>query len=285
MRDAGQAAGRIQAMTPADFPGLAAAVYLAQLRDEGERLATSAAALDLDLDVPACPGWVLRDLLHHVGYVHRWATRYVTERHTEAVPRLDEAAILGQDVPDDALLNWFRAGHAGLVTALDAADPGLTCWTFLPGAASPLVFWARRQAHETTVHRVDVQLAAAATTQGQGIDPVPAALAADGLDELIMGFARRNAPRGPLSDPARGLFVAADTQRWTARMGPDRAGVDRGWTGAPAGPADCTVTGPAAEVYLLLWNRRGPGDLPGVQLTGDPEVLEYWRRGVRVTWR
>ena len=45
------------------------------------------------------------------------------------------------------------------------------------------------------------------------------------------------------------------------------------------------MTGPAAEVYLLLWNRRGPGDLPGVQLTGDPEVLEYWRRGVRVTWR
>lgn len=275
----------MQAMTPTGSAGLPAEVYLAQLRDEGGRLAASAAPLDLDQAVPACPGWVLRDLLHHVGYVHRWATRYVTERPAEAVPRLDETAILAQDVPDGALLDWFRAGHAGLVTALAAAGPGLDCWTFLPGAASPLAFWARRQAHETTVHRVDVQLAAAAAAPGQGLDPVPDALAADGLDELIMGFARRNAPRGPLSDPARGLFVAAGTQRWAARMGPDRAEVDRGWSGAPAGPADCTVTGPAADVYLLLWNRRDPGDLPAVRLTGDPAVLEHWRRGMRVTWR
>jgi hypothetical protein len=38
-------------------------------------------------------------------------------------------------------------------------------------------------------------------------------------------------------------------------------------------------------VYLLLWNRRDPGDLPGLRLTGDPGVLDQWRRGVRVTWR
>jgi hypothetical protein len=45
------------------------------------------------------------------------------------------------------------------------------------------------------------------------------------------------------------------------------------------------VAGPAAEVYLLLWNRRDPGDLPGLHLAGDPEALRRWRHGVRVTWR
>ncbi len=271
------------AMTTTGFPSPATAAYVRQLRDEGERLAASAAPLNLDTPVPACAGWTIRDLLRHLGYVHRWAAGYVTERHREMRPRLDEAAILGQDIPDDALLDWFRAGHTGLVTALQAAGPGLDCWTFLPGAASPLAFWARRQAHETTVHRVDVQLAA---TAGRGADPVPAGLAADGIDELLMGFARRNARRGPLSDPPRGLFVqVSDGYQWVARMGPDRAEVDRGWTGPPPGPADCTVTGPAADVFLLLWNRRDPADLPAVRVAGDPDVLRHWRRGVRVTWR
>lgn len=270
-------------MTTTGFPNLAPAAYLRQLRDEGARLADSAAALDLDTAVPTCAGWTIRDLLRHLGYVHRWAARYVTERHREMQPRLDEATILRQDIPDDALLDWFRAGHAGLVQALGAADPGLDCWAFLPGSASPLAFWTRRQAHETTVHRVDVQLAG---TRGRGADPVPADLAADGIDELLMGFARRSARRGPLSDPPRSLFVQlTDGYQWVARMGPDRAEVERGWPGPAAGPADCTVTGPASGVYLLLWNRRDPGDLPAVRLTGDPDVLGHWRRGVRVTWR
>jgi uncharacterized protein (TIGR03083 family) len=269
-------------MTTSGFPGLPVTAYLRQLRGEGERLAASAATLDLDTAVPACPRWTVRHLVRHLGYVHRWAARYVAERHTQELPRLDEAVILRQDIPDDGLLDWFRAGHAALVQALDAAGPSLNCWTFLPGAVSPLAFWARRQAHETTVHRVDVQLAAAA---GQP-DPIPAEVAADGVDELLMGFAGRNAKRGPLSDPPRGLFVdLTDGYQWVGRMGPERAEIARGWPGPAPGPADCTVAGPAADLYLLLWNRRDPGDLPAVELTGDPAVLERWRRGVRVTWR
>ena len=272
-------------MTTTGFPGLAPSAYLQQLRDEGGRLATSAAVLDLDTAVPACPRWTIRDLLRHIGYVHRWAARYVAGQHTQELPRLDEAVILRQDIPDDGLLDWFRAGHADLVQALDAAGPGLDCWTFLPGAVSPLAFWARRQAHETTVHRVDVQLAAAGTVLPGHLDPVPAELAADGVDELLMGFARRNAKRGPLADPPRSLFVQADSYRWTARMGTERAEVGQDWTDPAAGPGDCTVAGPATEVYLLLWNRRDPADLPGLDLAGDPETLRHWRRGVRVTWR
>jgi uncharacterized protein (TIGR03083 family) len=261
------------------FPALATPDYIAQLQAEGGLLASSAAGLSLDLPVPTCPPWSLRDLLRHVGYVHRWATRYVTERHTEQVPRLDEKAVLAQDIPDAGLLDWFRAGHAALVSALSSADPGLACWSFLP-APSPLAFWARRQAHETTVHRVDVQLAAAAVRPGRPVAPVPAVQAADGLDELLMGFARRNARNGPRSDPPRALFIDAGTARWVIRMGPERAEVDRGGDGA-AGPGDCTVTGPVPDLYLLLWNRRGPA---GLDVTGERGVLAHWRREARVTW-
>ena len=247
-------------MTSTSSPVLAPAAYIGRLREEGELLAAAAAPLSLDLPVPPCPGWQLRDLLRHVGYVHRWATGYVAERHAEMVPRLDETGVLGQGIPDPALLDWFRAGHAGLVSALEAAGPDLACWTFLPGAASPLAFWARRQAHETTVHRIDVQLAAAAAGPGRTVDPVPAALAADGLDELLMGFARRNARHGPLSDPPRSLFIDASPHRWAVRMGPERAEVDRGWGEGAAGPGDCTVSGPPPELYLVLWNRlEAPG--------------------------
>ena len=61
---------------------------------------------------------------------------------------------------------------------------------------SPLAFWARRQAHETAVHRYDAQSAA------PGGPPAPAgafdpAFAADGVDELIMGFAARRRYRRP----------------------------------------------------------------------------------------
>ena len=266
-------------MASTSFRVLATAEHIAQLQAEGGRLAATAEVLTLGLPVPACPDWSLRDLLRHIGYVHRWATRYVTDGQRERVPRLDETAVLAQDIPDAALLDWFRAGHAALVSALAAADPELACWSFLP-APSPLAFWARRQAHETTIHRVDVQLAAAAVQPGRPVTPVPAALATDGLDELLMGFARRGARHGPRSDPPRALFIDAGTARWVVRMGPERAEVDRGWDG-PAGPGDCTVTGPAPELYLLLWNRR---DAAGLDVTGDPGALAQFRRDVRVTW-
>ena len=60
----------------------------------------------------------------------------------------------------------------------------------------------------------------------------------------------------------------------------------RGWDDTAAGPGDCTVRGRAPELYLVLWNRLEAGDLAaGLTVTGDPGVLERWRRGVRVTWR
>ena len=255
------------------------ASYIARLRAEGELLAGAAELAGFDAPVPACPDWRVRDLLKHLGYVHRWAAGYVREQHVRWVDRASEAEILRGGPADEALAGWFRDGHAALVRALEAADPDMTCWTFLE-APSPLAFWARRQAHETAIHRVDAQQAAASA--GAAVEPAfTARFAADGIDELIMGFLGRDAKRGSWDGPPGTLTLHADdgadgSAQWRVLSGPGGLAVARG-----DGPADCDITGPAADLYLLLWNRR---DASGLDVRGDAGTLAGFREHFRVTW-
>jgi uncharacterized protein (TIGR03083 family) len=256
--------------------------HIAAVRGEGDQLATAAERAGLDAPVPACPGWQVRDLLLHTGYVHRWATAYVKEQHLTWVDRLSEAEILAsRPANDEMLTSWFRDGRERLASALEQAEPGMTCWTFLD-APSPLAFWARRQAHETAIHRVDAQQAAG--RPAPGLDPFVPGLAADGVDELLMGFARRASRRGLRSDPPCWLAIhAAGDGDWVVRMAPDTAQVTRGVVpdGDPPAGRGCEVTGPAAALYLLLWNRGGTEDL---EVRGDARVLQTWREQMRVRW-
>jgi uncharacterized protein (TIGR03083 family) len=210
------------------------------------------------------------DLVGHLGHVHRWATAHVAQRRAEPMEAREEAELFAQWPHDTGLMEWFRDGLAALVYALETAAPDLACWTFLP-APSPLAFWARRQAHETAIHRADAQSA------GGAITAYPPLFAADGIDELLFGFVSR--PRGRLrADPPRALHLqATDAGReWLVHIGPERVEV-RG----EAGDAECTVSGPASELYLMLWNRR-PAD--GLALQGDTGLLEVWRDLVQIRW-
>ena len=252
------------------------------LRRDGERLATAADQAGFATPVPACPGWQVRDLLKHLGYVHRWAAGYVRDQHKRWVDRLSEEEILASGPPDDALAAWFRQGHAELVRVLAAAGPDTDCWTFLD-APSPVAFWARRQAHETAIHRVDAEQAAAAAGAAQLADPpdIDALFAIDGIDELIMGFLAREARHGRWDGPPAVLGVHAEdgaggTAHWRVDSAPGRLAVTRG-----TGPAECDVTGPAARIYLLLWNRAGRG---GLMVGGDAGQLAAFRGHFHVTW-
>ena len=244
--------------------------HIAALRREGEKLAAVAANADLDAPVPTCPEWRLRDLLRHTSEVHRWATVHVAQGRTQPMDEQEEAAFFGQWPGDGALLDWFRDGHAALVYALETAAPDLLCWSFLP-APSPLAFWARRQAHETAIHRADAEAA------GGPISPFPPDFAADGIGELLDGFVSR--PRDKLrADPPRTLQIPASDadMEWVVIVGPERAEVRHEHAGA-----DCTVQGSASDLYLLLWNRL-PAD--GFAVRGDATLLDLWRRSVRIRW-
>ena len=70
---------------------------------------------------------------------------------------------------------------------------------------------------------------------------------------------------------------AAGSAHWRVVSEPGRLTVARG-----TGPVGCDVTGPAADLYLLLWNRRDEG---GLDVRGDAELLARFREHSRVTWR
>ena len=244
------------------------AEHVAALDDEGRRLVEAAAQQGADVPVPTCPEWRLRDLLVHVGRVHRWATMFVAQARTE--PPHGDAELAEPPADDDALLAWVAEGHHALVETLRAADPAIECWSFLR-SPSPLAFWARRQAHETAIHRVDAESAAG--------DPagVAAPFAVDGIDELLLGFLARRSGRLLSEEPVTLGVHARDTgDDWWIEIRPDGRSVRRG-----AADADCAVTGDASDLYLFLWNRR---DDDGLGVTGDRRVLGLWRDKARVTW-
>ncbi len=190
------------------------AEHVDTLRRQGELLADAAERAGLDATVPPCPPWQVRDLLRHTGYVHRWAARHVTECPDHILDGPPEEEMLRGGAPDPELLDWFRAGHAALVEALTTADPALECATFMP-APSSLAFWARRQAHETAIHRADAESAAGK------IPEYPAEFAADGIDELITGFGRRRKYQ-PAAGPAPTAACYVWWRRIRATPGPSR---------------------------------------------------------------
>jgi len=250
--------------------------HIEALRDAGRRLSAAAAEAGPDATVPSCPEWVVRDLVRHQGGVHRWAASIVGTPRTEPWNvELDE--VVGT-WPDDAnLVAWFDAGADALASVLTQADPDLTCWAFLP-APSPLAMWARRQAHETSVHGVDAELAAA-----RPVAPFPVAFAADGVGELLEGFV----PRGGRlrSDQARALRVRCTDigADWLVSIGPDSVETTAcaRQDGGAQSPADCEVAGTAEDLYLALWNRRQASCL---QLNGDRGVLDLFLDRVNIRW-
>ena len=246
--------------------------HIVALEAEGRLLAEAADRAGLAAAVPSCPPWQVRDLLRHQGYVHRWATAYVSVPIRAQAPELTEAEQLAGGAADDRLLDWFRDGHGALIRTLRAADPGVASWTFLD-APSPLAFWARRQAHETAIHRADAQLAAG---QAPGYQPD---FAADGVDELIMGFGQRRKYRPGTSADGGVQVLATDTgDAWYLDVDQGRIQAHRG-----PGPGGCTVSGPASGVYLFLWNRSGDAQA-NVTIAGDRGCLTAWQSSVRVRW-
>lgn len=232
--------------------------WIDHVEAEGLALGDAAAAADLGAAIPGCDGWTVRELLAHIGEVHRWAATIVgTARDNPAVP--------GPEVPGDAeLVEWYRDGHRSLVETLRGAPADLDCWFFL-AAPSALAFWSRRQALETAVHRADVEGAAGSVT------PIAHDLAIDGMAELLLGFGARKKAFAPATvrlDP-----VGAPS--WRVTLGPDglSAAADD-----PGTATDVTVSGSASDVYLWMWNRPA-----AVAIDGDPTLAAEWQK-LAVRW-
>jgi len=242
---------------------------------EATRFADEADRVLLSDPVPTCPDWTVRQLGEHLGEVHRWAAAIVARGLLQDLPEAEQTAFAA---PKDRaeLLPWFRAGTRELMGALEAAPDDLRAFVFLKGAPPAKHFWARRQAHETAIHRVDILAARLGRLPTTAEASITTDFALDGIDELVTGFVPRRSSRLRTDEPFRMTIAPTDADAaWTVAVS-DQPPVA---TRAADPTAHSLITGTAAALYLGLWNR---GD--DVAENGTVDALGHWREQVRVSW-
>lgn len=224
--------------------------------------------------VPTTPDWRLGDLVRHLGRVHRWASYIVTNGVTarDQIP-----SGIGQPLPaDEQLGEWLTQGADEVVQAITDAPADLDAMVLFGQSPSARLFWARRQAHETTVHAVDAlaaRLERLPLAKEADIDP---ALAVDGIDELVTGLVTSERSQLRAQRRFTALILPNDAdQSWSVTLSDQPPVTVRG--GIPGGDPEAVLTGTAAALYLGLWNR---GD--EIAATGEPELLGVWRDKVRI---
>lgn len=220
------------------------------------RISELARGTDLAEPVRHLGRWRIRDVVAHLGGVHRWTTRIVTER-SMAGPGFKKSKLDGTDLCD-----WFDAGAQDLLAVLRSANFTDVCPNFNPGSEPTVAWWARRQAHETTVHRWDVEKALDCTKR---IEP---SIAVDGVDEFLDVFVRTRGKQ-TLASPLI-LRTTRPQRAWTL-MPANRSGRIDVFTGddndSTAAVGD--VTGPPEGLLLALWGRCSATEA-GLTITGDP---------------
>jgi len=236
--------------------------YVAALRADTDGLGDAAEAAGLDAPVPSCPAWTVADLTQHVGTVQRFWTGLVGSRSTD-VP--DFSAMGGPAPEGDDRFEWVRAGGHELADTLVATPEDTPMWTFT--GVGTVRFWARRQAHEATIHRCDAELANGA------LGSIGADLAADGVSEYFELFAMLPLAQAITGDGETIHFHCTDREvEWLAELTPN---------GVVLRPehakGNVAVRGPANAIMLAVWNRIGP-DNPELEIFGDRDLLDRWRR-------
>ena len=225
------------------------------IEESATRLSELSRANDLATPVPGLGRWRIRDVVAHLGGVHRWATRIIGTRSMDG-PGFTKSKLTGIE-----LCEWFDDGADRLLDALGSNPPAASCPNFNPGSPSTVEWWARRQLHETTVHRWDVERAV------DDLTPIEPKVAADGVDEYLDVFVRT---RGKQTLIAPLTLTSTEPARSWSLTPSDRPGrVDT--AAGPSPDAAGEITGSAEDLLLVLWGRR-PLAETGLTVHGRPEV-------------
>lgn len=161
----------------------------------------------------------------------------------------------------EPLLAWWARQRAQLRAALDApADQ--PAWLPFSGIPRTVGSWARRQAHEAAIHRLDAELA----TRGDPVTFEPG-FAADGVDELLTLLVQRGAGWERSTVAGTVLLHAEDVGRlWSVRL---QAGKSPLMEDQRRREPDVTIEGPADAVYKAMWRRPSTA-----RIAGDTTLLE-----------
>ena len=162
--------------------------------------------------------------------------------------------------------------YTELLAALDAVDPELPAWNWAP-QSKKAIFWHRRMAHETAVHRWDAQVSLARS------EPVEAKLAADGVTEVIDTWLPAGRRRGSTDLSGVVSLTATDVgQTWYVRLrGEGIALLDTDTLFDDAHPSErATAAATASDLMLALWGRV-PFD--ALDVAGEIRLLEALKTG------
>jgi uncharacterized protein (TIGR03083 family) len=210
--------------------------------------------------VPGCPGWTLRDLVSHLGGVQRWWAETVATGPADGPQDFVDRA------PTGDLLAWSAESTRVLIDALRVAGPDRDCWTWWGESEAPMTSGAvaRHQVQEAAVHAWDAQ-----DSVGKP-EPIPAAVAVDSIDELLV------VTLGSLGAwphrPARIALSAVEGPTWLVDLTPSGAKADPSAGGRPL----ATIRGAASDLVLALYTRI---PLDRIEVDGDREAVEQF-----VTW-
>ncbi|HEX7302573.1 maleylpyruvate isomerase N-terminal domain-containing protein [Lentzea sp.] len=233
--------------------------FVAEIEKQASALRSAAVQAGPDAAVPSCPKWTVLDLVRHIGEVHAWAAEAVVTAPDAGRPGWVQA-------PEgwDEALSWWDDAAGLLVSRLRSVSPDSPAWTFQGSQVA--AFWARRQAHETAVHRLDAELATGHEPPTLLFDPE---FAADGVDEHLTVMVPRQLVRGQVVERTGRLVVhAADAGRtWQVWLAAGEPVVVTDVLDS-AVDADTTVAGTADAVYRALWGRPSHAIV-----TGDASLL------------
>ena len=241
--------------------------YCAEIVLQTDLLRTSIDGSDLTLRVPTCPQWNLGQLLRHLGGGHRWVETIARTRATQ--PPSDEQLrdLSGFTDDDPALLSaWLAAGAEQLAETLRAAGPDAQMWTPVPGETP--MFWARRFAHETVIHRADATLAVG------GEFKLEEQIALDAIDEWMELGSRPqlfevHPEQHELLGPGRTVHLhATDTApEAAAEWLIDFTGDTIIWRRSHE-KAAVAVRGPLTDLLLVIYRRQPPHS--------EVHLLDFW---------
>lgn len=204
---------------------------------------------------PGCAPMTGHDVLRHLGRIYSGVAGWVGEgRRPTDWPT-------GPDKPGQ-LADWVaEAAHAMIDVLLPrkAAAPAAT-WCPYDRTNG---FWFRRMAHETLVHRVDLQQALG---REWWVDPK---LASDGIAEAVelwLGVRLSAPPAGS----GRTVLLSTPERDWRIRP------LDKYIDFPQGGPAEAIVDGEPAAVWAWVWGRADAA--APVTVSGDVSAADEVRR-------
>lgn len=235
---------------------------LAQLASDGAAL--RAAATNLDVAVPTCPGWTVSDVVRHAAFVYAHKSMVIEDALT-GPPSGWPPEFQYDDVRD-----FYDEQLHRVIEALRTRDPSTAVWTWYEPEQT-IGFWVRRMMHETVVHRADVESASAVPAR------IDDDVAIDGIDEFIERMLCYDTEAyAEAAGIGQRVVIAAGSAVWTVTLGAEAATFVREDAAQPDGRLD----GEPGTVLLALWNRL-PYD--AVDTSGDAAALAALRAAAIAT--